>query len=143
MLLSTAVKIKGHQHFSSQTHTDPGIHFDWRRYYALLNPGGGGGSSSLDDFEAGLRHFQTGPAYSGSTVGIATTSSAARLCDTGSKQGSCRLRLSLVDNTATTAAWAVRLLSASGSPAANVKLTCWGCWNLKASPEFTRFIRMP
>jgi len=123
VLLSTAVKIKGHQHFSSQTHTDPGIHFDWRRYYALLNPGGGGGSTALDDFEAGLGHFDTSPTYSGSTVGIATTSSAARVCDTGSKQGSCRLRLSLVDNTASTAGWAVRLLSASGTPAANVKLT--------------------
>ena len=67
--------------------------------------------------------FNTSPTYSGSTVGIATTSTAARVCDTGSKQGSCRLRLSLVDNTATTANWAVRLLSGSGSPAANVKLT--------------------
>lgn len=123
VLLSTAVKIKGHQHFSSQTHTDPGIHFDWRRYYALLNPGGGGGSTALDDFEAGLGHFDTSPTYSGSTVGIATTSSASRLCDTASKQGSCRLRLSLTDNTATTANWEVRLLSASGNPAANVKLT--------------------
>lgn len=122
-LLPTSVKIKGHQHFSNQTHTDPGINWDWRRYYTLLNPGGGGTGTSLDDFEAGLGHFDTSPTYSGSTVGIATTSSASRVCDTASKQGSCRLRLNLVDNTATTASWAVRLLSSSGTPASNIKLT--------------------
>ena len=29
--------IKGHQHFPSQTHTDPGIHWDWKRFYEMLN----------------------------------------------------------------------------------------------------------
>lgn len=122
-LLPTSVKIKGHQHFSNQTHTDPGIHWDWRRYYSLLNPGTGGSSISLDNFESSVGHFTTSPTYSGSTVGIATSSTAARVCDSGAKQGSCRLRVTLVDSTATTASWAVRLLSGSGSPAANVRLT--------------------
>lgn len=31
-------KIKGHQHFPSQTHVDPGPYWDWNRYYDLLNP---------------------------------------------------------------------------------------------------------
>jgi hypothetical protein len=30
--------VKGHQHFANQTHTDPGIHWDWARFYELLNP---------------------------------------------------------------------------------------------------------
>jgi N-acetyl-anhydromuramyl-L-alanine amidase AmpD len=36
--LSTAIKIKGHQHFPSQNHNDPGINWDWARYYNLVNP---------------------------------------------------------------------------------------------------------
>ena len=30
-------KIKGHQHFPSQTHLDPGPYWDWNRYYDLIN----------------------------------------------------------------------------------------------------------
>ncbi len=30
-------KIKGHQHFPSQTHIDPGQYWDWNRYYDLIN----------------------------------------------------------------------------------------------------------
>ncbi len=120
VLLPDANRIKGHQHYSNQTHTDPGINWDWRRYYALLNPGN---ALSLDHFEAGVGRFDTSPTYSGSTVGISTASSSARVCDSGSKQGSCRLRLSLQDNTASTSAWQVRLLSASGQPSGNAKLT--------------------
>lgn len=37
-LLSTAIKIKGHQHFPNQTHTDPGINWNWALYYSLINP---------------------------------------------------------------------------------------------------------
>ena len=29
--------IKGHQHFPSQTHSDPGGYWDWERYYDLIN----------------------------------------------------------------------------------------------------------
>jgi N-acetyl-anhydromuramyl-L-alanine amidase AmpD len=36
--LSSAIKIKGHQHFPSQNHNDPGINWDWARYYNLINP---------------------------------------------------------------------------------------------------------
>lgn len=31
-------KVKGHQHFPSQTHVDPGEFWDWNRYYNLINP---------------------------------------------------------------------------------------------------------
>ncbi|MBD2716482.1 N-acetylmuramoyl-L-alanine amidase [Microvirga sp. STR05] len=31
------VKIKGHQHFPNQTHTDPGVNWDWERFYTLVN----------------------------------------------------------------------------------------------------------
>ena len=31
------VKIKGHQHYPNQTHTDPGVNWNWERFYALVN----------------------------------------------------------------------------------------------------------
>ena len=31
------VKIKGHQHFPNQTHTDPGVNWDWEKFYTLIN----------------------------------------------------------------------------------------------------------
>ncbi|SOD50879.1 N-acetylmuramoyl-L-alanine amidase [Pseudoxanthomonas wuyuanensis] len=121
-VLPTSVKIKGHQHYSNQTHTDPGINWDWPRYYALLNPGSGGTTKLLDTFESSVGHFDTSPSYSGSTTGIAATSSATRDCSTR-RNGNCSLRVLLKDNTASSADWAVRLLSASGSPSGNVALT--------------------
>lgn len=33
----SCVYIKGHQHYPNQTHTDPGINWDWNRYYKLIN----------------------------------------------------------------------------------------------------------
>ncbi len=124
-VLATSVKIKGHQHYSGQTHTDPGINWNWAKYYTLLNPGSGGGTGAvtyLDRFESSVGHFNTSPSYSGSTTGISTASTATRDCTT-QKNGSCSLRVLLKDNTASTAAWAVRLLSGSGTPASNTALT--------------------
>lgn len=37
--LSNDYTVKGHQHYADQTHTDPGINWDWPRYYALVNGG--------------------------------------------------------------------------------------------------------
>lgn len=34
----SCVKIKGHQHFPNQTHTDPGQYWDWHHFYKLVNP---------------------------------------------------------------------------------------------------------
>lgn len=121
VVLATSVKIKGHQHFSGQTHTDPGINWDWRRYYTLLNPGGGGGAI-LDSFESSVGHFDTAPAYSGSTTGIAATSLSERNC-TIRRNGNCSLRLLLKDDPVVATAWAVRQLSGSGNPASNAALT--------------------
>lgn len=123
-VLPTTVKIKGHQHFSGQTHTDPGINWNWSHYYGLLNPGGGGGGGTtiLDSFESSVGHFNTSPAYSGSTTGISTASTATRNC-TMAHSGNCSLHVRLVDNPSTSANWAVRLLSGGGTPANNVALT--------------------
>jgi N-acetyl-anhydromuramyl-L-alanine amidase AmpD len=33
----SCIKIKGHQHFPSQTHTDPGANWDWDYFYKLIN----------------------------------------------------------------------------------------------------------
>ncbi len=35
--LGSCVRIKGHQHYPSQSHTDPGINWDWENYYQLIN----------------------------------------------------------------------------------------------------------
>jgi hypothetical protein len=120
-VLPTSVKVKGHQHYSGQDHTDPGINWDWARYYNLLNPGSGTGTV-IDSFESTVGHFDTGPAYSGSTTGIAATSLGERNCATR-KNGECSLRVLLKDDTASASDWAVRLLSASGTPASNAALT--------------------
>jgi hypothetical protein len=123
-LLPSSVRIKGHQHYPDTTHTDPGRYWDWPRYYALLNPGGGGGSgtsSTLDGFETGEGHFATAPAYSGSTTGISTASTAERDCSMASI-GHCAEHLRLVDDPASSQAWSVRFLSGSGTPSANVAI---------------------
>ncbi|QOW19577.1 N-acetylmuramoyl-L-alanine amidase [Lysobacter ciconiae] len=124
-VLPTSVKIKGHQHYSGQTHTDPGINWNWSKYYGLLNPGSGGGTGAvkyLDRFESSVGHFNTSPAYSGSTTGISSASTATRDCSTR-KNGSCSLRVLLKDNKSSSANWAVRLLSGSGNPGSNTKMT--------------------
>lgn len=36
-VLGGCTKIKGHQHYGSNTHTDPGINWDWENYYQLIN----------------------------------------------------------------------------------------------------------
>ena len=121
-VLPTSVKIKGHQHYSNQTHTDPGIYWNWAQYYTLLNPGSGGTTKVLDSFESSVGHFNTSPSYSGSTVGIGTASLAERDCTTAGN-GTCSLRVLLKDDTASSSAWEVRLLSGSGTPSANTALT--------------------
>ena len=34
---TSCIKIKGHQHFPDQSHTDPGPYWNWNRYYKLVN----------------------------------------------------------------------------------------------------------
>lgn len=120
-VLPTSVKIKGHQHYTGQTHVDPGINWDWRRYYTLLNPGSGGNPRTLDSFETGEGHFTSTPSYSGSTTGIGAASTAERDC-TMARVGSCSEHLRLVDNAANMQAWSVRFLSGGGTPSANTSV---------------------
>lgn len=41
-LLSSTYRIKGHHHFPGQSHTDPGINWNWPKYYCLINNCGSG-----------------------------------------------------------------------------------------------------
>jgi len=36
-VLGGCTKIKGHQHYPNQSHVDPGINWDWEKYYKLIN----------------------------------------------------------------------------------------------------------
>ncbi len=36
-VLGACVRIKGHQHYPNQSHTDPGINWNWAYYYKLVN----------------------------------------------------------------------------------------------------------
>lgn len=122
VVLSSAIRIKGHQHFPNNSHTDPGINWNWSRYYGLLNPGSGGGTTRLlDSFESSEGHFASTPSYSGSTTGINATSTAERDCSI-SRVGSCSEHLTLIDNPANTQAWSVRFLSGSGTPGSNTSV---------------------
>ena len=73
----------------------------------------------LDDFSNGVGHFNTQPTFSGSTVGIAATSTAEHYVD----GDHTHLRLNLVDNTSVTTAWRVRMLSSEGTPASNISFS--------------------
>jgi hypothetical protein len=69
LLSLNCYKIKGHQHYPNQTHVDPGLYWDWERFYRLLNgtptttvyttatgttydPGGSAGNYSNDQRQA-------------------------------------------------------------------------------------------
>jgi hypothetical protein len=124
VVLSSGIKVKGHQHYTGQNHTDPGIHWDWARYHQLINGSGGGGSANdlmLDDFEQSEGRFNTTPTYSGSTTGISTASFAERT-STIKRNGSYSEQIQLKDNPNSSANWSVRFLSASGSSSNNPKL---------------------
>ena len=122
VVLSTAVTVKGHQHYSSQSHTDPGINWNWSQYYDLINGAGPSVNINLDDFEQNEGHFNTTPSYSGSTTGISTASFAERTSAI-KHGGSYSEHIQLRDNTNSSANWSVRLLSGSGSTSNNSKLS--------------------
>lgn len=75
----------------------------------------------LDTFESGVGRFNRAPTYSGSTLGVASSSLAEQSCSQR-RNGSCSLRVLLRDDPGSTQAWSVRLLSGSGDPAANANL---------------------
>jgi hypothetical protein len=79
---------------------------------------GGTVTTVIDNFTSGVGHFTTAPTFSGTTVGIATSSTATHYVS-GS---STHLLATLNDNTSVTTPWVVRLLSGSGTPANNVSV---------------------
>ena len=78
-VLGGCTKIKGHQHYPNQTHTDPGINWNWEKYYRLINNNpsiqtittssgnfydSGGASGNYTDDERSLWLFQPASASS-------------------------------------------------------------------------------
>lgn len=124
--LSQSYTVKGHQHFPSQTHTDPGINWNWSKYASMVGGSSGGGGNPtttiIDNFETSEGRFYNTPAYSGSTTGISTSSTAVR-STSQRKNGSASEQIKLVDNSSTSASWSVRFLSGGGSPSNNVQMT--------------------
>ncbi|PWK42831.1 N-acetylmuramoyl-L-alanine amidase [Pleionea mediterranea] len=121
-VLPSSVKIKGHQHFSNQTHTDPGIYWNWSGYYQRINGSGSPNDKMLDNFENSEGHFIHTPAYSGSTKGISSASTASRTSAL-SRNGQYSEQIKLVDNKYSNANWSVRFLSGGGSPSNNQQLS--------------------
>lgn len=73
----------------------------------------------LDDFANGVGHFNTSPTFSGSTTGIATSSTATHYVS----GTSTHLQVTLNDNTSVTTPWKVRMLSSEGTPASNISFS--------------------
>ena len=74
-------------------------------------------TKTLDDFESGLGHFNKAPTHSSTTTGISTTSSVS--VGTTAHSGYQSLKVNLIDNASSSAAWKVRLLSGNGDPSNN------------------------
>ncbi|HXH99159.1 MAG TPA: N-acetylmuramoyl-L-alanine amidase [Sphingobacteriaceae bacterium] len=89
----------------------------WDLFMSKVNPPTG----VFDNFESGVGRFNSAPTASGSTVGIATTSTLTQSSG-AAHGGTYTLKAVLNDNTSSTAAWTVRLLSGGGTAANNVLL---------------------
>lgn len=118
--ISQSYTVKGHQHFPDQTHTDPGVYWDWSKYAGLVSGASSPVTTILDSFEASEGHFTNYPTYSGSTQGISSASTAVRVTSIA-KNGIGSEQIRLVDNSSSSQDWAVRFLSGGGSPSKNVK----------------------
>ncbi len=79
----------------------------------------------LADFENSVGTFTRQPTYSGSTVGISTASTSARVVEQ-SYNGWASLKVVLKDNSSSSSDWVVRLLSGDGNPSNNTTLTSSG-----------------
>lgn len=89
----------------------------------------GSQNRTLDDFEAGVGHFNEAPGNTANgtqyTMGISSASTLQRVI-TDKQRGVGGLRATLVDDAASSSAWTVRLLSGSGMPSSNIKITSDG-----------------
>jgi exopolysaccharide biosynthesis protein len=79
-------------------------------------------SRTLDDFEAGVGHFNQAPTASPVTVGIATSSSISQQQDINVHSGYGSMKVVLNDNTSVSTPWTVCLLSGSGTAANNTSI---------------------
>lgn len=84
------------------------------RYFYYVGTG-----TTIDGFEGTTGHFNSAPTHSGSTAGIATTSTTTAVT-TVTHSGTGSLQVKLLDNTTLATNWSVRLLSGLGTPANNV-----------------------
>ena len=78
--------------------------------------------TSFDDFESGVGHFTNVPSFSGSTVGISTSSTSAAIND-AANNGAQSLQIVLKDNTSSSATWTVRHLSGGGARSNNIQFS--------------------
>lgn len=82
-------------------------------------------NTMLADFEASAGTFYNSPTFSGSTIGISTSSTAARVTEQAFN-GWSSLKVVLLDNSSSDTNWTVRLLSGGGSPTNNQALISSG-----------------
>jgi hypothetical protein len=119
-------QIRGHKEWPGHTSNDcPGTLLPWLPTLVRNLSGGSTpapvGPGVLDSFESSLGRFDSAPTASGSTSGVASTSSIARN-NSRVKNGSWSLQVGLKDDTTTNESWSVRLLSGGGNPNENTKL---------------------
>lgn len=79
----------------------------------------------MDNFDAGVGHFSVAPTYSGSTIGI-SSSSSAKQTPLAAFNGTGSMEVTLLDNPASASPWEVRFLSGIGTPASNDSLGAVG-----------------
>jgi hypothetical protein len=114
----------------------PNTSTSWTVYFDdLVHDKNGSGTKvssqnqTLDDFEAGVGHFVDAPGNTAGgaqyTVGISTASTLQRVT-TEKHRGFGGLRATLVDDAGSSSPWTVRLLSGSGKPSNNLKITSDG-----------------
>ncbi|MEW6470636.1 MAG: peptidoglycan recognition family protein, partial [Bacteroidota bacterium] len=85
-LLSSTYRIKGHQHYPNQSHTDPGQYWNWGTYYNLINGGPPPPPPANDNCSAAqtLTPNTTCVSTSGDLVNATTSGLAKASCDASS-----------------------------------------------------------
>ena len=113
--------IRGHKEWPGHTtNSCPGLILPWlNTLVTRLNPTPPPPVATLlDGFETSVGRFASAPTFSGSTVGIARSSTAQR-SELQARSGEASLQVLLRDDPDRRADWFVRLLSGGGAPAQN------------------------
>ncbi|MDE3058015.1 MAG: hypothetical protein KGJ59_08670, partial [Bacteroidota bacterium] len=95
-----------------------------------VNVFAGAATKVMDNFESGVGHFGKSVTYSGSTVGVSSSSTATLNTTDGHLSGQS-MQLVLADDPSSHANWEVRFLSGGGTPSNNdsIGATGWvGFW---------------